>query len=109
MLSGEFCPIRQTGFPAPGLLNRTGAGLQPYPSRPFVLTSFQVNQQDQLYQEVRTMGRLTLTAAQLAELQKSAETPMLEATPDYLGPHGLWWTPTKKVPVKQKLPNLGLH
>lgn len=51
-----------------------------------------------------------MTAVALAELQKSAETPMLEATPDILGPHGLWWTPSKKVPYKQKLPNLSrLH
>jgi SPP1 gp7 family putative phage head morphogenesis protein len=36
---------------------------------------------------------------------KSAETPMLEATPHLLGPNGLWRTPSKKVPVRQKLPN----
>lgn len=40
---------------------------------------------------------------------KSAETPMLEATPHILGPHGLWHTPSKKVPVKQKLPNYIEH
>jgi hypothetical protein len=39
----------------------------------------------------------------------SAETPSLEATPDYLGPHGLWHTPSKKVPAKQKLPNYIEH
>jgi len=39
----------------------------------------------------------------------SAETPSLEATPDILGPHGLWHTPSKKVPVKQKLPNYIEH
>jgi len=40
-----------------------------------------------------------------AQVEKSAETPRLEATPHQLGPHGLWHTPSKKVPVKQKLPN----
>jgi hypothetical protein len=39
----------------------------------------------------------------------SAETPHLEATPDILGPHGLWHTPSKKVPAKQKLPNYIEH
>jgi hypothetical protein len=39
----------------------------------------------------------------------SAETPRLEATPDTLGPHGLWHTPSKKVPAKQKLPNYIEH
>lgn len=37
--------------------------------------------------------------------QKSAETPRLEATPHKLGPHGLWHTPSKKIPTAQKLPN----
>jgi hypothetical protein len=54
-------------------------------------------------------GKFTLSARALADLQKSAETPVLEATPDFLGPHGLWWTPNKKVPVKQKLPNYIEH
>jgi hypothetical protein len=40
---------------------------------------------------------------------KSAETPSLMATPDILGPEGLWHTPSKKVPVKQKLPNYIEH
>jgi SPP1 gp7 family putative phage head morphogenesis protein len=40
---------------------------------------------------------------------KSAETPMLMATPDILGPHGLWHTPDEKVPYKQKLPNYIEH
>lgn len=40
---------------------------------------------------------------------KSAETPTLEATPDLLGTHGLWHTPSKKVPEKQKLPNYIEH
>jgi hypothetical protein len=42
-------------------------------------------------------------------VEKSAETPSLEATPDILGPHGLWRTPSKKVPAKQKLPNYIEH
>ena len=42
-------------------------------------------------------------------MEKSAETPRLEATPDILGPHGLWHTPSKKVPAKQKLPNYIEH
>ena len=40
-----------------------------------------------------------------AKVEKSAETPRLEATPHQLGPHGLWHTPSKRVPTKQKLPN----
>jgi len=40
---------------------------------------------------------------------KSAQTPMLEATPHLLGPHGLWHTPDKHVPFKQKLPNYVEH
>lgn len=43
------------------------------------------------------------------QVRKSAETPRLEATPDILGPHGLWHTPSKKVPTKQKLPNYIEH
>ena len=51
------------------------------------------------------MPKVTLSAAELAELGKSARTPMLEVTPRILGPHGLWHTPSKKVPFKQKLPD----
>jgi hypothetical protein len=40
-----------------------------------------------------------------ADYFKSAETPMLEATPHLLGPEGLWHTPDRHVPSKQKLPN----
>ena len=40
---------------------------------------------------------------------KSAQTPALEATPDPLGPNGLWNTPDKHVPAKQKLPNYVEH
>jgi hypothetical protein len=39
------------------------------------------------------------------ELHKSAETPMLSSTHNPLGPNGLWWTPSKKVPVTQALPD----
>lgn len=42
-------------------------------------------------------------------LNKSAETPELEATPHILGPHGLWHTPDKHVRFKQKLPNYVEH
>lgn len=47
----------------------------------------------------------TVTAGDLAVLQKSAETPRLEATPFLLGPEGLWHTPDRHVGHKQKLPN----
>jgi hypothetical protein len=40
---------------------------------------------------------------------KSAQTPSLEATPDPLGSEGLWHTPSKKVPERQKLPNYVEH
>jgi hypothetical protein len=40
---------------------------------------------------------------------KSTETPSLESTPDILGPNGLWHTPDKHVPEKQKLPNYIEH
>jgi hypothetical protein len=53
--------------------------------------------------------RMSLSAMQIADLQKSAETPMLEATPHILGPAGLWHTPDKHVPDKQKLPNYIEH
>lgn len=43
------------------------------------------------------------------KVEKSAETPSLEATPFKLGPHGLWHTPSKKVPHPQKLPNYVEH
>lgn len=55
------------------------------------------------------MDRTTLTAAELADLLKSAETPRLEATPHILGPEGLWHTPDRHVPNKQKLPNYIEH
>lgn len=42
-------------------------------------------------------------------LPKSAQTPMLESTPDPLGTEGLWHTPSKDIPEKQKLPNYIEH
>lgn len=40
---------------------------------------------------------------------KSEETPSLMATPDLLGTEGLWHTPDRHVPTKQKLPNYIEH
>ena len=52
------------------------------------------------------MPRVTLTAAELAGLGKSAQTPMLESTPRILGPNGLWRTPDQVTsPISQKLPD----
>ena len=42
-------------------------------------------------------------------MDKSAETPALEATPDPLGPHSLWHTPDRHVGHPQKLPNYIEH
>jgi hypothetical protein len=42
-------------------------------------------------------------------MDKSAETPRLEATPDLLGPNGLWHTPDRHVNRPQKLPNYTEH
>lgn len=39
----------------------------------------------------------------------SSETPRLEATPDKLGPEGLWHTPDRHVGHAQKLPNYIEH
>lgn len=50
-------------------------------------------------------GRVTLTAAELAQVGKSAETPYLEVTPHQLGPAGLWHTPDRHVGHRQKLPD----
>lgn len=48
---------------------------------------------------------MRLSAAELAGLQKSAETPYVSTHHNPLGYiTGLWWTPSKKVPVKQQLP-----
>ena len=49
--------------------------------------------------------RVTLSAAELAELAKSARTPTLEVTPRILGPAGLWHTPDRHVGHRQKLPD----
>jgi hypothetical protein len=58
----------------------------------------------------KSKPKISLSVLELSELPgKSAETPMLESTPDILGPHGLWHTPSKKVPEKQKLPNYIEH
>src|SRR6185312_6651044 len=50
-----------------------------------------------------------MAALKGASATKSAETPMLEATPDILGPHGLWHTPDRHVGHPQKLPNYIEH
>lgn len=42
-------------------------------------------------------------------LCKSAETSSLESTAQPLGPNGLWHTPSKKHPLKEKLPNYIEH
>lgn len=55
------------------------------------------------------MDQVSLSAADLAVLLKSAETPMLEATPFLLGPEGLWHTPDLHVGHPQKLPNYIEH
>lgn len=44
-----------------------------------------------------------------AVTEKSAQTPELESTPDPLGSEGLWHTPSKKIPGKQKLPDYIEH
>jgi hypothetical protein len=51
-----------------------------------------------------TAGKTSLTAGELARLQKSAETPVVSTVHHPLGTHGLWWTPSKKVPYRQQLP-----
>jgi hypothetical protein len=37
-------------------------------------------------------------------VEKSAKTPELASQHNPLGTHGLWHTPSKKVPVKQQIP-----
>jgi len=44
-----------------------------------------------------------------AKAEKSEQTPSLAATPAPLGNQGLWHTPDKHVPAKQKLPNYIEH
>jgi hypothetical protein len=51
------------------------------------------------------MEKVLLTVGELDEMLKSAETPYLEATPQLLGPEGLWHTPDRHVSHRQKLPN----
>jgi hypothetical protein len=46
---------------------------------------------------------------ELVRAEKSAETPALMATPDLLGPEGLWHTPDRHVATRQKLPNYIEH
>ena len=50
------------------------------------------------------MSKVRLSAAELAELGKSAETPVVSTVHHPLGTHGLWHTPGKKVPEMQQLP-----
>lgn len=53
----------------------------------------------------RGMSELVrMTARELAELMKSEETPVVSTVHHPLGTHGLWHTPSKKVPEKQQLP-----
>lgn len=47
---------------------------------------------------------IRLTAGELEQLLKSAETPVVSTVHHPLGTHGLWHTPSKKVPEKQQLP-----
>jgi hypothetical protein len=48
--------------------------------------------------------KVRLSAAELAGLGKSAETPVVSTVHHPLGTHGLWHTPSKKVPEMQQLP-----
>jgi hypothetical protein len=45
-----------------------------------------------------------MTALELAEILKSAETPVVSTVHHPLGSRGLWGTPSKKVPTRQSLP-----
>lgn len=47
---------------------------------------------------------MKLTARQIADLQKSVETPIVSTVHHPLGTEGLWHTPSKKVPERQQLP-----
>ena len=64
---------------------------------------------DQLRDNPAVRPELAEDLKRVRRALKSAATPALEATPHLLGPHGLWRTPSKKVPVKQKLPNYVEH
>ncbi len=59
----------------------------------------------ELAEDVKRVRR----ALKMAWVIKSAETPMLEATPHLLGSHGLWHTPDRHVGHAQKLPNYVEH
>ena len=48
--------------------------------------------------------RVTIDEIDAVILEKSELTPMLSTTHNPLGTHGLWHTPSKKVPEKQQLP-----
>lgn len=48
--------------------------------------------------------KVILAAGELAGLLKSAETPVVSTVHHPLGTHGLWHTPSEKVPEKQQLP-----
>jgi hypothetical protein len=48
--------------------------------------------------------KVSLTAAELSRLLKSAETPIVSTVHHPLGTEGLWHTPSKKVPERQQLP-----
>jgi hypothetical protein len=50
------------------------------------------------------LPRVRLSAAELAELGKSAQTPVVSTVHHPLGTEGLWHTPSKKVPQMQQLP-----
>lgn len=68
---------------------------------------------------IRLSGRCDLVEGQIcaddvcdrweAKADKSAKTPELESSAAPLGDEGLWHTPDKHVPAKQKLPNYIEH
>lgn len=45
-----------------------------------------------------------MTALELEQLLKSEQTPVASTVHHPLGEHGLWHTPSKKVPERQSLP-----
>ena len=49
-------------------------------------------------------GKITLTAGELAELLKSAQTPAVSTVHHPLGHEGLWHTPDRHVSAVQQLP-----
>jgi hypothetical protein len=53
---------------------------------------------------LRERVKMKLTARQIADLQKSAETPIVSTVHHPLGTEGLWHTPSRKVPERQQLP-----